>query len=171
MTAGRQYQGNNNGLNTVVISVYAVCLSPLTNLHHILYAGCPPGEVVRLLLGSIPSGWFTREETGLEAREPETTMTRRNGTQWKVDPSLSIGGSLKLIHAISFTSIRWTHQSVLSTYRCDDGDSQFLPVQDKLSLLFDLHMLDEFAQILICCSCFTNKRRKVHELRHQVDNS
>ena len=31
------------------------------------------------------------------------------------------------------------------TYRCDDWHSQFFPVEDELSFIFNLYVLDEFA--------------------------
>lgn len=31
-----------------------------------------------------------------------------------------------------------------STYCCDDWNSQFFPVEDELSFIFNIHVLDEF---------------------------
>lgn len=35
------------------------------------------------------------------------------------------------------------------TNRGDDRRPEILPVQDELALVFDLHVLDEFAQVLL----------------------
>lgn len=48
--------------------------------------------------------------------------------------------------SIAIKNIKFINLSfLLSTYRCDDRDPQFFPVQDELSVVFDLYMLDEFA--------------------------
>lgn len=40
----------------------------VTDLHHIFYGGDPSGKAVSLLLGTLSSVGFTREETGLEIK-------------------------------------------------------------------------------------------------------
>ena len=54
---------HNNGIVT--------CQYNLTDLHHIFYDRSPSGKVVRVLLGTIASGWFTGEETRLERKAQE----------------------------------------------------------------------------------------------------
>lgn len=73
-------------------------------------------------------GWKTREE------EPTSVVQfKRNWNERTDEQSEEYGGMKNLKKKKDLT------------YRRYDRDAQFFPVQNKLSFVFDLHVLDEFA--------------------------
>lgn len=91
----------------------------VTDLHHIFYGGDPSGKAVSLLLGTLSSVGFTREETGLEIKVHQWKLKKMDKSKhWNV--------------------------FLFSTYRYDDGHAQLFPVLDILRFSLDLYMLNKF---------------------------
>lgn len=52
------------------------------HLHYVLYDRRPSGQIVRLHLGAVPSGWPAREQAGLRTTA-RWTMSRNSARKWK----------------------------------------------------------------------------------------